>query len=64
VFIVRVWQIEGAVVWFPIFDKSVIECGCHLVNQVTGPRGCGIGLFSSFDQLFCLAVFEFGQDFA
>ena len=37
-FIVRVWQVEGALVWFPTFDQGVIESGCHLANEVTGPR--------------------------
>ena len=49
--------------WFPVFDERVVESGCHLVNQLTGPRGRGIGSFSSADQLLRLVVFEFGQDF-
>ena len=61
-FIVRVWQVEGALVRFPTFDQSVIESGCHPANEVTGPRGRGSGLFSSVHQLLCLVKFEFGQD--
>jgi hypothetical protein len=55
--------VEASVVRFPIFDQSVVESGCHLANEVTGPRGRGGGLFSSIHQLLCLVVFEFGQDF-
>ena len=61
-FIVGVWQVEGAAVWFPIFDQGVVESGCHLANEVAGARSCGSGWFASIDQLLCLVVFEFGQD--
>ena len=61
-FIVRVWQVEGAVVWFPIFDQSVVERRRQLANEVTGPRSCGSGWFAPIDQLLCLMKLEFGQD--
>jgi hypothetical protein len=32
VFVVGVWQVECAVVRYPVFDESVVESGCHLVN--------------------------------
>lgn len=63
-FVFGVWQVERAIVWFPIFDQSIVESGCHLVDQVTGSCGRGTGLFSSVDQLLRLVIFEFSQNFA
>ena len=62
-FMVRVWQVKGAVVRFPTLDSSVVESRCHLADWAAGPRCRGIGSFSSIYQLLCLVVFEFGQDF-
>lgn len=62
VLVIRIGQTEGTIMGFPIFDQSVVESGCHLANEVTRPRSCGSGWFSSIDQLLRLVVFEFGQD--
>jgi len=43
-------------------NMSPMTSGCHLANEVTGPRSCGSGLFSSIQQFLSLFVFEFGQD--
>ena len=46
VFVVGIGQAEGAFKWLPVFDQRVVERGCHLVNQVTCPRGRNIRLFA------------------
>ena len=56
VLVIRIGQTEGTIMGSPIFDQSVVESGCHLANEVTGPRSCGSGWFSSIDQLLRLGV--------